>query len=294
MATTAASSLFPQTRSSNDGALGERTSLLSKPCPSRLQAQLQEFLLLLRMSVPVILAYTLQNSLQTISVLVVGRLSASHLAAAAFSYMFAMCSAWLIALGGTTALDTLCSSTFTGSKNPHELGILLQRAFLVLGGMYLPISLLWWFSEPVFLALGQSPEISHDSAVFLRALIPGGLGYIFFEAMKKFLQAQGIMSAGTYVLLFTSPLSAALNYVFVYTFDWGLVGAPLATGLTYWVSFAGLVAYARFVKGGECWGGWDRACFNNVGTFARLAALGVVMVGTEWVPSPLRSHSRAC
>jgi MATE family multidrug resistance protein len=273
----------------NDEAPSERISLLPKPTDSappeesKLKAIMREFLLLLQMSVPVILAYTLQNSLQTISVLIVGRLSAEHLAAAAFSYMFAMCSAWLVALGGTTALDTLCSSSFTGSKNPHELGVLLQRAFIVLGGMYLPICVLWWFSEPLFLRLGQEPGISHDSARFLRALIPGGLGYIYFEAMKKFLQAQGIMRAGTYVLLFTSPLSAVLNYLFVYTAGMGLIGAPLATGFSYWISFAGLVGYARFVTGADCWGGWDRACLNNVGTFARLAALGVVMVGTEWV-----------
>jgi MATE family multidrug resistance protein len=253
---------------------------------------LREFLLLLKMSVPVILAYTLQNSLQTISVLVVGRLSAEHLAAAAFSYMFAMCTAWLVALGGTTALDTLCSSSFTGSKNPHELGILLQRSFIVLGAMYLPICVLWWFSEPLFLKLGQEPGISHNSAVFLRCLIPGGLGYIFFEATKKFLQAQGIMRAGTYVLMFTSPLSAVLNYLFVYTFGMGLIGAPLATGLTYWISFGCLVGYARFVGGWERWGGWDRNCLNNVGTFARLAALGVVMVGTEWVCGTLRALVR--
>ena len=152
---------------------------------------LDEFVLLLRTSIPVILAYSLQNSLQTFSVLIVGRTSPEDLATAAFSYMFAMCTAWLIALGGTTALDTLCSSAFTGSKNQHELGILLQRSFFVLGLLYVPICILWFFSEKLFLALGQEPQIARDSAKFLSYLIPGGLGYIYFEALKKFLQAQG-------------------------------------------------------------------------------------------------------
>jgi MATE family multidrug resistance protein len=141
--------------------------------------------------VPVILAYTLQNSLQTFSVLIVGRLSPEALATAAFSYMFAMSTAWLIALGGSTALDTLASSTFTGSKNPHDLGILLQRAFLVLTAMYIPVAILWACSAPVFRLLGQEEYICIDSAKFLTALIPGGLGYIYFESMKKYLQAQG-------------------------------------------------------------------------------------------------------
>jgi len=41
------------------------------------------------------------------------------------------------------------------------------------------------------------------------------------------------MRPGTYVLLFTSPLNAALNYLFVYTMDMGILGAPVATGISY-------------------------------------------------------------
>lgn len=282
-----------------DDLPNEHTSLLPKPASTYtndeidtespiftlpwIRSALHEFQLLLSMSIPVIIAYTLQMSLQTISVLVVGRISPEALAAAAFSYMFAMSTAWLIGLGGTTALDTLCSSSFTASKNPHELGILLQRAFVVLGAFYIPVCGIWWFSEPLFLKLGQEPGLARDSALFLRALIPGGLGYIYFEAGKKYLQAQGVMRAGTWVLMVTAPLALLLNWLLVYPFNMGLIGAPIATGICYWVSFLLLVAYAWIVEGAECWGGWDRRCLKNMGTFARLAALGVVHVGTEWV-----------
>jgi len=155
------------------------------------QRILQEFWILLKGSLPVIVAYALQNSLQTISVLIVGRLSPEALATAAFSYMFAMATGWLVALGGTTAIDTIASASFTGSKNKHDLGIVLQRAFVVLTLFYLPIAFLWFLSEPVFKALGQEDYIARDSAKFLSVLAPGGLGYIYFEATKKYLQAQG-------------------------------------------------------------------------------------------------------
>lgn len=133
----------------------------------------------------------LQNSLQTISVLVVGRLSPEALAAAAFSYMFAMASGWLIALGGTTAIDTLASASFTGSKDKHDLGIILQRALFVLSLLYIPVAILWFCSKPVFMALGQDERLSEDSSKFLSVLAFGGLGYIYFECLKKYLQAQG-------------------------------------------------------------------------------------------------------
>lgn len=181
-------SLLPGSRSLDDC----EAYSYDEPPPSTKTLVVEEFFILLNKSVPVIFAYTLQNSLQTISVLVVGRSSPENLATAAFSYMFAMCTAWLIALGGTTALDTLASSTFTGGSNKHDLGILLQRAFVVLGLFYLPVAVLWACAEPVFKLLGQDPELSRESARFLTCLIPGGLGYIYFEAMKKYLQAQGV------------------------------------------------------------------------------------------------------
>jgi MATE family multidrug resistance protein len=175
--------------SATTASAGETYEVDDHESPAR--QWLSEFVLLLRASVPVILAYTLQNSLQTFSVLIVGRLSPEALATAAFSYMFAMSTAWLIALGGSTALDTLASSTFMGRKNPHDLGILLQRAILVLTAFYIPVAILWACSAPVFRLLGQEEYICVDSAKFLTALIPGGLGYIYFETMKKYLQSQG-------------------------------------------------------------------------------------------------------
>lgn len=90
------------------------------------------------------------------------------------------------------------------------------------------------------------------------------------------------MRPGTYVLLITSPISAGLNFLLVYTFKMGLLGAPIATGISYWLSFLLLLAYARYVQGWESWGGWSRKCLHNIGTFARLAFLGVIHVGTEW------------
>ena len=277
----------------------ERTSLLPPPdeeqqngeahkIPDKARSSarkiVSEFWILLRSSVPVILAYTLQNLLQTISVLVVGRLSPEALATAAFAYMFAMATAWLIALGGTTAIDTLASVSFTGSKNPHDLGIILQRAFFTLGLFYIPVCILWIFSEPLFRALGQEDYIAHDGCRFLIVLIPGGLGYIYFEAMKKYLQAQEIMRPGTYVLLITAPINLGLNYLFVYTLDIGLLGAPIATGICYWLSLILLVLYSRFVTGWQCWGGWTFAAIrgSSMRTFARLAILGIIHVGTEW------------
>ncbi|PSR82143.1 multidrug and toxin extrusion protein 1 [Coniella lustricola] len=265
----------------------ETSPLLGQNAASRRESSLKDWLaemwFLTKASIPIILAYMLQNSLQTASILLVGRLSSEALAVAAFSYMFAMATAWLIALGGTTALDTLASTSFTGSRDKKNLGILLQRGIIVLSSFYVVVAIIWCFSEPLFRALGQPEVICVQSSRFLMLLIPGGLGYVWFECMKKFLQAQGVYRPGTYVLVITSPINAVLNYVFIYTLGLGLDGAPIATGISYWASFLLLVAYTGLVRGRECWSGLQlRRAVSNMGPFARLAILGVVHVGTEW------------
>lgn len=184
----------------------ETSPLLPKPYPDdtgipEWKQCLHESWLQIKASVPVILAYMLQNSLQTVSVLIVGRLSPEALATAAFSYMFAMATGWLVALGGTTALDTLASSSYTASRNKHDLGILLQRGIFVLSIFYTVIAILWIFSEPLFRILGQEEYICIQSARFLQLLIPGGLGYVWFEAMKKYMQAQGKLVSHWYAIL---------------------------------------------------------------------------------------------
>jgi MATE family multidrug resistance protein len=90
------------------------------------------------------------------------------------------------------------------------------------------------------------------------------------------------MRPGTYVLCITSPINIGLNYLFVYTFKMGLLGAPLATGISYWLSFFLLLAYTRFVAGWDHWGGWSRKSFQHLGVFTKLAFSGVIHVGTEW------------
>ncbi|KAH7328761.1 mate-domain-containing protein [Stachybotrys elegans] len=227
--------------------------------------------------------FLVKAAVPTLSIVVVGQLSPEALATAAFSYMFAMASAWLIALGGTTALDTLASSSFTSSADKGNLGVLLQRGMFVLTCFYAVVAVIWFFSEHLFYLLGQEEFICVQGSRFLRLLIPGGLGYVWFECMKKYLQAQEIYRPGTYVLLITSPLNVLLNYLFVHPLGFGLYGAPIATGISYWLSFFLLVAYAKFVRGGECWGGFAPSrALKNLGPFARLAFMGVIHVGTEW------------
>lgn len=120
-------------------------------------------------------------------------------------------------------------------------------------------------------------------------MLPGAPAYMGFEATKRYLQAQGIMHASTYSMLITAPINFVLNYTFVYIIGLGFIGAPLATGISYWLMFLVLLAYVKFVKGSEGWGGWSRACLTGWWPFIKLAASGIIIVCAEWTAFEISS-----
>ncbi|KAG0212489.1 hypothetical protein BGX28_006256 [Mortierella sp. GBA30] len=211
------------------------------------------------------------------------QLSHAKLAASSLASMFAAVTCWSVSLGTATALDTLCSQSYT-SHHPHTLGLHLQRAILVLMLLFVPIAAIWLSSEHIFSLLGQEPALAQHAAIFLRGLLPGAPAFLIFECVKKYLQAQGNMHASTYVLLIASPINVVLNYELVWNkyIGLGYIGAPIATSISYWNMLIMLVLYIRFVDGYQGWGGWTRDCLTGWRSFMKLSLPGVMMVCTEW------------
>ncbi|KAG0325341.1 hypothetical protein BGZ99_000755 [Dissophora globulifera] len=243
----------------------------------------REFRILLRYSGPVVLTYVLQNSMQLASLVSLGHLGSIELAASSLASMFAAVTCWSVSLGTATALDTLCSQSYT-SHHPHTLGLHLQRAILVLMLLFVPIAGVWLSSGYIFSLLGQEPALAEHAALFLKGLLPGAPAFLIFECVKKYLQAQGIMHASTCVLLIASPINVVLNYTLVWNkyIGIGYIGAPIATSISYWNMLILLLLYIRFVDGHQGWGGWTRDCLTGWPAFLKLALPGVMMVCTEW------------
>lgn len=74
--------------------------------------------------------------------------------------MFVNVSAWSISYGTTTALDTLCSQAWTGCKDKTIIGIHLQRAYIILALLFIPISCVWWNATAIMLSFDQDPQLA--------------------------------------------------------------------------------------------------------------------------------------
>jgi len=239
-------------------------------------------------SIPVILSYILQNSIQTVSIVITGRLGPEELSAAAFSMMLAYVTGWCIALGGGSALDTLGSQAFTGGTRSTDLSVHFQRCVALLWILLIPVGVLWAFMEPVLLAIKEPPRLCKDVQDILRILLFGAPGYIAFESLKKYLQCQGIMKAATWVLIMVSPINIALNIFLVHYTSLGMLGCPVALSITYWCAFFLLIAMtwmSSVHKQNATWGGFQPKVVFNIEScvgFLKLALPGILMVGTEW------------
>ncbi|KAK9764388.1 ethionine resistance protein [Basidiobolus ranarum] len=275
---------------SNITLIGEQVPLLPKAYTDdverfpKLKVWKSEIWVLLTLSAPVVLSYLLQSSIQLASVFSLGHLGPTELAVSALASMFAAVTCWSVSVGISTALDTLGSQAYTGSDDPHALGVYLQRALCIMLILFIPISCLWLNAEYLLLWLNQDPELAALSGVFMRYLLPGAFPFVCFECLKRYLQAQGIMHASTCVLLITSPLNMVTNYWFVWgkPFNLGFIGAPLATSCTYMLMLVLLILYTKYIAGSEAWGGWSRKALEGWVPFLKLAFPGTIMICCEW------------
>jgi len=60
-------------------------------------------------------------------------------------------------------------------RRPTDLSVHLQRCIVLLWALLVPVFILWTFTEPVLLGLGQPALLSKDVQRFLRVLIIGAL-----------------------------------------------------------------------------------------------------------------------
>lgn len=163
--------------------------------------------------------------------------------------MVAVISCWALVQGLATCLDTLCTQAY-GSGQRHLVGINCQRVTIVLFCFATPVAVLWAFSESFIGYLVTEPGTAGLACSYLRVLIAAMPGYIVFEAGKRFLQAQGLFKATTYVLILAMPLHVVILWFMVDRL--GFIGGPVAVAITRTLQAMFLVLYVKYFEGYEC------------------------------------------
>jgi len=231
---------------------------------------------------PLIFTFILQNSLTLTSVFTVGHIGKNELGAVSLGSMTANITGYAVYHGLTTSLDTLCAQAY-GSGNKKLVGLYLQRMVFFCWVITIPIAILWASGTEILKLIVPEEEIAVLAGSYLKILIIGAPGYAAFEASKRYVQAQGRFDANLYVLLVAAPLNVLMHWLFVWQFDWGFIGCPIAVVITECLMPLFLFLYVRFIGGMECWPGFTRKAFTNWGPMVRLALPGLIMVLAEFL-----------
>lgn len=227
-----------------------------------------------------VITFLLQYSLNATSIFAVSRLGTLELGAVTLASMTANITCYAPIQGLATSLDTLCAQAY-GSGHKQLVGLQLQRMLYFLALLLFPIAAIWWNAERILASMIE-PDSAALAGQYLRILVLGAPAYAAFEAGKRFVQAQGIFHATTYVLLIAAPTNVFLNWLFVWHLGWGFRGAPLAVAITQNMLPLLLFLYVWLVDGSQAWGGFRKAALRNWGPMIRLALPGMVMVLAEW------------
>jgi MATE family multidrug resistance protein len=158
-----------------------------------------------------IITFLLHYSVTITSIFTVGRLGRLELGAVSLATMTANITCYAPFQGLSTCLDTLCAQAY-GSGHRHLVGLQLQRVTFLLWMLLLPVAGLWWYSGWVLGGMIPNGETARLAGVYLRVLVLGTPGVAAFESGKRFVQAQGLFRATTWVLLVGAPVNVVANW----------------------------------------------------------------------------------
>lgn len=226
----------------------------------------------------------LEYSLVVASVVSIGHLSTTALAASTLGSMTSAVTGYSIIQGFATTLDTVLPSAYT-SDQPQLVGVWAQRMTVILGVICIPIAFCWASAESILLFLRQDPEVAHLAAVFLRWAILGLPAYAFNQISRRYFQAQGLFTVPTRIIFVVSPINALLNYLLVWgpePIRLGFIGAPIASAISFNVMALLSLAYGIFWVPKTAWHPLSRRMFTNLGMLVQLGLSGVGQTASEW------------
>lgn len=277
--------LLTQAERDRYGTIDEEGGISDLKLPDLETTWKAEIKILARSSPPLIVTYLLQYSFNLVTVYVAGRLGTAELGAASLASMTANVTGLCVYEGLATCLDTLTSQAY-GNNKPLLVGLHVQRVCALMCVITIPIAALW-LASPLFLP-HLVPE--HDVAVlagkFLQIYLIGAPGWGFFEAAKRFTQAQGDFDASLWVLLVCSPLNVFLNWLLVFHLGLGFSGAAWSVALSNIMQVVVFILYIYLFNPGalQCWPGLQWAKIGqNWGPMVKLALPGILMTAAEWI-----------
>jgi len=197
------------------------------------------------MAAPMVAVSVSQFLLQVISMVMAGHLDELSLSAVAIATSLTNVTGFSLIVGFAGALDTLCGQAF-GAEQFGKIGAYTYSSMLCLLVFCFSISIVWFFMDKLLEIFHQDPLISQLACRYSIWLIPALFGFTLLQPMTRYFQSQGIT-----LPLFVSSLGALCFHIpfcwlLVYKLKFGIVGAALSIGFSYWLNVFLLWIFMRY------------------------------------------------
>ncbi|WP_420607633.1 MATE family efflux transporter [Novosphingopyxis sp.] len=212
----------------------------------------REGLMTLKLALPLVVGNVAQAAINTTDVVILGRYNVDALAAAALGvnlyWVFAV-----FCMGLVTAASPLIAAEYGRRPNSvRDVRRTVRQAIWASAAICVPAWAILWQAEAIYLALGQSPDLSAAAAGFVRiamwGLFPFLVGLVlryYVTALERPIWGVYIMAAG---LAFNALACWALVFGELGLPELGLAGAGIANALAQAVLGLGGVAVVTGVR----------------------------------------------
>ncbi|XP_053185211.1 multidrug and toxin extrusion protein 1-like isoform X2 [Scomber japonicus] len=217
-----------------------------------------------------------------ISIVYCGHMGKTELAAVSLANAVVNIAGISVGTGLSATCDTLISQTY-GSGNLKRVGVILQRGILILLLGCFPCWAVLIHTEPLLLAIKQSPEVASLAQLYVKIFMPALPAAFIYQLQGQYLQNQGIMWPQVITGVVGNVLNALINYIFLYPLELGVPGSAAANSISQY-SLALLLFIYIYWRGlhKATWGGWSIDCLHEWGDFVRLAIPSMFMICLEW------------
>ncbi|XP_030264191.1 multidrug and toxin extrusion protein 1-like isoform X2 [Sparus aurata] len=237
---------------------------------------------LCKLAGPVMLSQFLIFGLSFISTVFCGHLGRIELAGVSLAIAVINVTGISVGIGLAAACDTLVSQTF-GSNNLLGVGVVLQRAILILLLACFPCWAILINTEPILLAVKQEPAVARLAQLYVKIFMPALPAAFMYALLARYLQNQGIIWPQVITGVVVNILNALINYIFLYQLNLGVAGSAASNALSEFCMAGLLYAYILW-KGlhKATWAGWSKECLQDWSSYIHLAIPSMVMLCVEW------------
>ena len=199
---------------------------------------------ILKFALPVLAGSLLQQLYNTVDTIIVGNFSGEEALSAvgttgSFTFLF------LALATGFSAGNGVVVAQYYGARDEKQVRANASTGILLMMGMGLLATIVGLLiSRPAYTYLvGVPDEFLELTLQYFRIYAIGLIFQFGYNIFSSILRAVGDSAATLYFLLIASVLNTILDLVFVAGFQWGVVGAALATDIAQAGSFVAAYIY---------------------------------------------------